>query len=72
MAKARLTVDLDPRLHSRLKIASARRGTSMREYLVEAIEHRLAEDAPDILNAETDPVLADLWDNDDDAIYDDL
>jgi hypothetical protein len=72
MGKSRLTVDLDPQLHARLKIVSARRGTTMRNYTVAAIEQRLAEESPEYLTAEADPVLAELWDNDDDAVYDDL
>ena len=72
MKRARLTIDLDPALHSKLKIVSARKGTSMREYSVSAIEHRLAEERAEYMTSETDPVLAELWDNDDDAAYDDI
>ena len=70
--KARLTIDLESRLHGRLKVVSARRGTSMRQYCVEAIERQLGEEPEEYLSAETDPVLAELWDNDEDAVYDDL
>lgn len=36
-------------------------------------ESDASEDEPrtDILTAATDPVLAELWDNDEDAVYDD-
>ena len=44
----------------------------MRQYCVEAIEHRLAEEPAEYLTAAADPVLAELWDNEDDAVYDDL
>ena len=44
----------------------------MRRYCVEAIERRLAEERAEYLTAEADPVLAELWDNEDDAVYDDL
>jgi Antitoxin ParD len=70
--KSRLTIDLDPRLHSRLKIVAAKRGTTMRDYCVNAIQTRVAEEPAKYLTAEADPVLADLWDNDDDAAYDEL
>ncbi|MDO8615179.1 MAG: hypothetical protein Q7T33_05520 [Dehalococcoidia bacterium] len=70
--KARLTIDLEPQLHSRLKVVAAKKRTSMREYTVEAIERRLAEEPAEYLTAEAEPVLAELWDNDDDAVYDDL
>ncbi|MGH9199142.1 MAG: hypothetical protein ACRD1T_25855 [Acidimicrobiia bacterium] len=70
--KARLTLDLPPEVHARLKIAAVKKRTSMREYCTNAIVHRLSEESIDYLTAESDPVLAELWDNDDDAVYDDL
>lgn len=70
--KSRLTIDLDSRLHSRLKIVAAKRGKSMREYCVRAIESRIAEEPAEYLTSDADPVLAELWDNDDDAVYDDM
>jgi len=70
--KARLTLDLAPDMHERLKVMAARKRTSMREYCVQAIERRIAEEPAEYLTARTDPVLAELWDNDDDDAYDDL
>lgn len=70
--KARLTIDLAPTLHSRLKVVVARKGTTMREYCIRAIERQLAEEPAEYLTAEADPVLAELWDNEDDAAYDNL
>jgi len=70
--KARLTLDLAPDMHERLKVIAARKRTSMREYCVKAIESRIAEEPVEYLTARTDSVLAELWDNDDDAAYDDL
>jgi len=70
--RARLTLDLDPELHGRLKVIAARKRTTMRQYCVEAIEHRIAEERGEYLTAEEAPVLAELWDNPDDAIYDDV
>ncbi len=70
--RSRLTLDLDSNLHSQLKIVAAKRGTSMREYCLEAIEAKIAEEPPQYLTASADPVLAELWDNDDDAVYDEM
>lgn len=70
--KSRLTIDLDSGLHSRLKVVAAKRGTTMRDYCVAAIQTRIAEEPAEYLTSESDPVLAELWDNDDDAVYDDL
>ena len=44
----------------------------MREYCLEAIEARIAEEPSVYLTASADSVLAELWDNDDDAVYDDM
>jgi len=70
--RARLTIDLEPALHERLKVVTARRGMTMRRYCVEAIERRLAEEPAEYLTAAEAPVLAELWDNEDDAAYDDV
>jgi hypothetical protein len=39
---------------------------------VQAVERRLAEEPAEYLTSEADPVLAELWDNEDDAVYDNL
>ena len=70
--RARLTLDLDRELHGRLKVIAARKRKSMRDYCVEAIQRRIAEEPGEYLTAAEAPVLAELWDNEDDAIYDDL
>ncbi len=70
--RARLTIDLDAQLHGRLKVISARKGTTMRQYCVQAIERQLAEEPEEYLTAEADPVLAELWDNEEDEVYDQM
>jgi len=71
-SNARLTLDVDRELHARLKVVAARRRMSLRRYSVEAIEQRLAEEPEMYLRAEEAPALASLWDNCDDAEYDEL
>ncbi len=68
--KSRLTIDLEPALHGRLKVVAARKGVTMRRYCLQAIERQLAEEPVEYLTAGADPVLAELWDNEDDAVYD--
>ncbi len=70
--KARLTIDLEPDVHARLKIVVARRRTTMRQYTVQAIQRQLSEEPAEYLTSREAPVLAELWDNPDDAVYDDL
>jgi len=67
-----LTLDLERPVHEKLKVVSARKRQSMRDYCTTAILRQLAEEPAEYLIAENDPVLAELWDNDEDAVYDDL
>ena len=69
--RARLTIDIDPALHNTLKVLAARKGTTMREYCVTAIQRQLEADTG-LRALDPDDVLTDLWDNEDDAAYDDL
>lgn len=78
--RSRLTIDIPPEVKRRLRLVSARRDISMREYVLLALEERLAEDLPPMADGEglmaltawADPVLAELWDNEKDAAYDRL
>lgn len=60
---------LDPELHARLRMVAGRRRTTTRSYWVEALERRLAEEPEEHLTAPEAPVLAEIWDNPDDASY---
>jgi len=59
---------------------AAQRDTSIRQYVLETLEEQLAKDWVELawqegllaLTAQADPVLAELWDNDEDAAYDQL
>ncbi len=78
--RTRLTVDIPPELKRRLRLVAAQRDISIRKYVVETIEQQLAEDWVELadqegllaLTARADPVLAELWDNEQDAAYDQL
>lgn len=70
--RTRLAVDLPADVRRRAKIAAARRDVTLQQYVRGALERQLAEDAPPALHAADDPVLTELWDNDEDAVYDDL
>lgn len=78
--RARLSIDVPPETRRRIHIAAARRDQSIREYVWEAIESRLREDAVKepssvglvAMTEQADPVLARLWDNSKDAGYDKL
>jgi uncharacterized protein (DUF1778 family) len=76
--RPRISIDVDPEVRRRLRLAAAKRDQTVRQYLLEAIEERLMEDLGDgaegmlALTGKTDPVLAELWNNPKDAGYDRL
>jgi len=76
--RPRVSIDVQPELRRRLRLAAAKRDLTVRQYVLEAIEERLREDLGDeregmlALTAKADPVLEELWDNSKDAAYDRL
>ena len=76
--RARLSIDVPREARRRIHIAAAKRDQSIRDYVWQAVEARLAHDlagelsAAELvaLNQRADPVLAALWDNPKDAAYD--
>ena len=78
--RTRLTIDLPVEVKRRLRLVAAHRDVSIRQYVLETIEERLAKDWVELaaqegllaLTAQADPVLAELWDNEKDAAYDQL
>jgi predicted transcriptional regulator len=78
--RTRLTIDLPAEVKRRLRLVAAQRDITIRQYVLETIEERLAKDWVELaeqegllaLTAQADPVLAELWDNEKDAAYDQL
>ena len=76
--RPRISIDVQPPIRRRLRLAAAKHDLTIRRYLLHAIEKRLQEDLGDDdgeprgLMTSTDPVLAELWDNRKDAEYDPL
>jgi hypothetical protein len=78
--RTRLTIDLPVEVKRRLRLVAAQRDVPVRQYVLETIEERLAQDWVELteqegllaLTAQSDPVLAELWDNEKDAAYDRL
>ena len=81
MAKAdiereRLSIDVLPEEHRRIKAYAALHGETIREYVVESVRERLRREAEEkglsalTMNLKQDPVLKELWDNEKDAAYD--
>ena len=76
--RPRISIDVQPQIRRRLRLAAAKHDLTIRRYVLQAIHERLREDLGDDdggaggLTASTDPVLAELWDNRKDAEYDRL
>ena len=77
VTRARLSIDVSREARRRIRLAAARRDQSIRQYVWEAVETRLQEDllregftGRPALTESSDPVLAELWDNPADAVYD--
>ena len=76
--RPRISIDVQPEVRRRLRLAAAKRDLTIRQYVLEAIQEQLREDLGDdtegvfILTAKADPVLSELWDNRKDAEYDRL
>lgn len=74
--RPRISIEVQPELRSRVRLAAAKHDLTIQQYLREAIEARLHEDLADgatgALTSNTDPVLAELWDNPQDAECDRL
>ena len=76
--RPRISLDVDPEVRRRVRLAAAKRDVSVRQYIMDALQERLREDLGEdadqlvALTAKADPVLAALWNNDKDAAYDRL
>lgn len=74
----RVSISIRPGVAKRVSLAAAKREITIDEYLLGALEERLHEDLASGrertigMTAKTDPVLAELWDNPNDARYDRL
>lgn len=76
---ARLSIDVAPVMRTRLKIAAARRGVSLREYCLEAIQERLEHETQLDHQLEesswvhlSSRAFARDWNSDEDSVYDNL
>lgn len=75
-SKERLSIDVPPEEHRRIKIHAARHGVSIRLYVLESVRQRLSQEdeAKELssMTTHTGRLLKEVWDNDKDAAYDQL
>jgi len=74
--RERLTIDLTPEEHRRIKSYAAYQGKTLKEFVVESIRTKIALDAEqeDLSMVTTKPtaLMMEIWDNERDAAYDKL
>lgn len=74
--RERLTIDLTPEEHRKIKSYAAYQGKTLKEFVIESIRTRIALDSEQedlkMLTTKPTSVLMELWDNDKDAAYDKL
>lgn len=76
MARERLSIDVFPEEHRRIKVYAALHGETIREYVIESVRDRLRREVEErelsalTMNLDQDPALKELWNNKKDATYD--
>jgi hypothetical protein len=70
--RTRLAFDVDVELYKELKDLAAQKGMSIDEFCNLTLDWRVQIEKTGYLSTETAPLLAELWDNEEDAVYDDL
>ena len=69
----RLSIDISPEEHQRIKIYAALHGQTIREYVLESIWEHLNRDNEEkqllAITTQISPVLKEVWDNKKDDIY---
>lgn len=74
----RLSIDVLPEEHKKIKAYAALHGQTIREYVLESVRERLQAEVEKgelsslAMHLDKDPVLRELWDNEKDAEYDKL
>ncbi|GAH57580.1 unnamed protein product [marine sediment metagenome] len=72
----RLSIDVDPEEHRKIKMVAAIHDETIRIYVSKAIRERLQSDLEYegllAMSVQVDPVLSELWNNEKDSAYDNL
>jgi len=74
--RERLSIDVLPEEHRRIKAYAAIHGKTIREYVLESVQERLRHEKEEsqlsAMTAQIGPVLKGLWNNKKDASYDQI
>lgn len=76
--RERLSIDVSPEEHRKIKAYAALHGQTIRDYVIKSLRERLIREAEEkdlsalSLRLDKDPILKKLWDNAKDSAYDKL
>jgi len=63
----RLSIDIDPEEHQKLKVFAVLQGKTIREYVLESIRERLDRESEEkqlmVMTIQINPVLREVWNN---------
>lgn len=72
----RLSIDIDPKNHQKIKLFATLHGTSIKEYVLISIRERMERESEEkqlqLMTSQISPVLKEVWDNDKDEAYNEL
>jgi len=75
-ARNRLSIDIDPEEHQKIKLCATLHGTSIKEYVLTSIRERLKRESEErqlsLMTSQITPALKEIWDNDKDEAYNEL
>jgi NRPS condensation-like uncharacterized protein len=74
--KESLSIELSETEHEKIKTYAANHGNTINEYILESIRERMRHEDEEFemlkLTSTINPVLKEVWDNERDAVYDEL
>ena len=75
-ARNRLSIDINPEEHQKIKIFATLHGKTIREYVLESIRERLNRESEEkqllAMATQINPALKEIWNNKKDSIYDEI
>ena len=75
-ARNRLSIDIDPEEHQKIKVFAVLQGKTIREYVLESIRERLDRETEEeqllAMTTQINPVLKEVWNNKKDDIYNEI
>ena len=71
--RSRLSIDIDPEEHQKIKVFAVLQGKTIREYVLESIRERLNRESEEkqllAMTTQVNPALKEVWNNKKDNIY---